>query len=303
MKAVCILILLMSSNAFAKRYAKTLFVEGKTSGKWTKFGRGHSGDLQNLLQILSRSQTGRLLIKKAKRKARSYGKTLTDVILPGEGSITDTTLVRRFSISDPSQVAYEMKSKVFINKNLNQSDAVLDLAHELTHFIYRQNFNPYQVNFTLPEFIRDTIEGVGGEVQAFMMECRVLNELFPKRLRARYSCKQIIDPKTGKLSYEVAVRRFYQVGAFFGHFHKKLKKHSLGQEFPEVSKKQATFISSAYGVPYPVAAYEEYVTVMNKVCENDKRRLTYLMKKNKSRSPASAVKKVEKSYLQRCSKY
>jgi hypothetical protein len=133
-----------------------------------------------------------------------------------------------------------------------------------------------------------------------MMECRVLKEIFPKQLMKRYNCRQIIDPNNGKLSYEKAVEKFYHVGAYYKHFNHKLEKHSMQDSFPKVTNDKASFISSAYGMPYPVAAYEEYVSVLNKVCANDKKRLVYLMKDNEGRSPASNVKKVEEEYQARC---
>ena len=69
----------------------------------------------------------------------------------------------------------------------------------------------------------------------------------------------------------------------------------------EVSSQKENFVSSAYGIPYPVAAFEEYLTVLNKVCENDKRRLNYYKEKG-SRLPAS-VNQVQQSYNTRCKSF
>lgn len=299
--ATYILILLVTSNA----YADYLFVEGKTSGnkKWTEYSENYKVTLTHLIQKIAQSKTGKDLLIKASRKAESYGKTLSQVIQPGDGSITDTTLIRRFMPSNPDQVTYESRSKVFINRNLNTYDAILDLSHELTHFVYREGFNPYKKNFSLDSFIKDTVEGKGGEVQAFMMECRILHELFPKKITSRYNCKKIIDPNTGKISRALAIKRFYQLGPYYSKFKGKLSNHGILTEFPDINNSGVSFVSSAYGMPYPVAAYHEYMTVLTKVCENDKKRIAYMQRSSApDRSPASLrFTKAKQDYLDRCS--
>lgn len=290
----------ISWNSFAKRQIVTIDMESVgLNHKWTDSYKSDELNVKSLILDLQKSKIGQKLIELAKEKSSEYGETLLDLIKPGYGSLTDTTLIRRFSISNPEHMAYETKSKIFINKNLNRYDAILDLAHELTHFIFRKSFNPYKKNFTLDEFIQNTIEGKGGEVEAFITECQVLKEIFPKQLSQRYSCKQIIDDTSGKLSFSHAIEKFYYIGHYFDEFKMKMEKHSLS--FPLVSRKDAIFISSAYGMPYPMAAYQEYVTVLNKVCDNDKKRLVYMMQKNNTREPASTVKKFEQDFTSRCS--
>lgn len=285
--------------------AEYLFVEGKSNynKRWSEFSSKDKLNLRNLLQKLAKSKTGKSLILKANNKAKTYGKTILDVVEAGSGSITDTTLIRRFSPSNPQSVSYETRSKVIINKNLNMYDAVLDLAHELTHFVYREGFNPYQKNFALDGFIKNTVEGTGGEVQAFIMECKVLYELFPKRIASRYNCKKIIDPSSGRISRDLAVKRFYSLGPYYSKFKNKLDNHGLLGHFPKITNDGVSFVSSAYGMPYPVAAYHEYMTVLTKVCENDKKRIAYMGRSSApERSPASLkIVKAKQDYLDRCS--
>jgi hypothetical protein len=283
-----------------------LFVEGDKKGKenkWTEFSQNPELNIQNLLQMLAKSQVGKELIQKATKKAKRDGTTLLQAIEPGSGSITDTTLIRRFSPSDPENVSYETRSKVYLNKNLTTYDAILDLAHELTHYVFREGFNPYQKNFSLEAFIKSTVEAEGGEVHAFLMECKILSELFPKQIANRYNCKKIIDPSTGKFSRELAVKKFYSLGGFFEKFNAKLAGHGISDHFPNISKDEVSFVSSAYGMPYPLAAYHEYMTVLGKVCENDKKRMAYIGRSAApSRSPASAqFNKARQEYLDRCS--
>ncbi len=95
-----------------------------------------------ILNLLKRSNEGQLLVNSAQDKILNYGKTIFDVLEYGDGSVTDTTLLRRFSPHNPFIVSYDSNSKIYLNKNLNIYHAVLDLAHELNHFVYREEFNP-----------------------------------------------------------------------------------------------------------------------------------------------------------------
>jgi len=183
---------------------------------------------------------------------------------------------------------------------LNQYDALLDLAHELTHFVYRKDFNPYVKNFSLDEFIQSTIEGEGGEVRAFITECKIAAQIFGGVRSGRSNCAAIQDGQ--EYSFSKAKEMFYQVGDHFHRFNKLLEIKKIRESFPELSDNKASFVSSAYGIPYPVAAFEEYVTVLNKVCQNDKKRLSYF-KQVPDRSPASKISAIEKSYESRCKNF
>ncbi len=81
---------------------------------------------------------------------------------------------------------------------------------------------------------------------------------------------------------------FYKVGNHFGDFKKDIEKFSLNEkDMPLASDGQANFISSAWGLPYPVAAVKEYTNIMDRVCKNDQNRLT-LMQNKLTRAPANA---------------
>ncbi|WP_408097268.1 hypothetical protein ACJVC5_19750 [Peredibacter sp. HCB2-198] len=282
---------------------KTIHVEGNMSANrsWMDYTSSQELNLKKLLELLSRSATGEQIIKEAQYKASRTGLTLQDVIRVGESSLTDTTLVRKFSPHSPEHVIYESRSVVYINKSLAWDDALLDLAHELTHYVYRESFNPYSDAFNAKDFIKGTIEGNGGEVQAFLTECRVLRELFSKTIQSRSNCQKIEDA-SGQLSFKKAVELFYHVGSYFDGFNKQLVKREIASSFSDLKDEKINFISSAYGVPYPVAALMEYDLVVSKVCENDKKRLAY-MQQGPKRGPASASDSQEKfvqNYSARC---
>lgn len=305
MKKFTTLILFAVSLNLHAMEEKTIHVEGAMSGNrtWMDYTSSQELNLKKLFELLSRSESGKKLLKEAQFKAARTGLLLEDVIKVGESSLTDTTLVRKFSPHSPEHVIYESRSVVYINKNLSWDDALLDLAHELTHFVYREGFNPYSETFNAKDFIKSTIEGHGGEVQAFLTECRVLKELFSRRVQSRSNCQKIEDA-SGQLSFTKAVELFYNIGSYYEGFHKQLEKRQISKNFSELNDQKINFVSSAYGVPYPVAALMEYDLVVNKVCENDKKRLAY-MQQGPSRGPASVNENQNKfiqSYNARCTK-
>ena len=116
--------------------------------RWTKLNRDEAEAIKMLVELLRNSPTGEKVLLKAQEKAHEQDETLWDILKVGDGSLTDTTLVRRFSPSRPDQMVYESRSKVFINRRLSVKDALLDMAHELTHFSFRKPFNPYQDSFS-----------------------------------------------------------------------------------------------------------------------------------------------------------
>jgi hypothetical protein len=290
-----------------ERQARVIHTEKRAAhtGNWLELGSNEQQSVVELIRLLEKSETGKKLLGQAQIRARETGRTLIDVISAGEGSLTDTTLIRRFTPENPDRVVYETRSVVTVNRHLRVREAVLDLAHELTHFTYRQAFNPYQTQFTLKSFVRSTVEGEGGEVEAFLIECQVLFELYPEAGSSNTHCQQIVDPLTGRLSKERGIQNFYRIGAFRDHFVKEMADFNLAEgDLPLLSGLEPLFISSAWGLPYPVAAFREYVTIMGRACENDLKRLE-ILKTSLGRAPASLesslrVRQLEGDYHSRC---
>lgn len=293
-----------------KREIQTIYTENINyqKMKWRFLAASENEAILELLKMIRSSDTGVKLITRAKSVAAEQGMTLTDVIIPSGGSLTDTTLIRKFNPSTPEHVAYESRTKVFLNRDLSVLDATLDLAHELAHFAFRSPFNPYVGHFDMKNFVTSTIEGRGGEVDAYLIECRVYDEVFRSRLGKKNNCELVKEKN--KYSRKMAINEFYKVGSFHGEFSKVLKELEINEkEFSFVTPKQVVFISSAYSLPYPLAAVKEYYTIMGKACENDRKRMAYARQTlgrapaSKKRSPSSlrAVEKLEMSYLKRCS--
>lgn len=253
---------------------------------WYRSNRSDEENFRRLVEGLKKYTIGKKVIEKATEKAAQQGLTLFDVIAIGDGSLTDTTLIRRFSASNPVSVMYETRSKLYLNKHLKTLDALLDFAHELTHYTYREAFNPYDSRFHLKDFIKSTVEGRGGEVDAYLVECKVLQELLPGIGFSRSNCHKVFDQKLGSISKELGIREFYKVGSHFDNLKKDLDKFGVtADELPQASSSEALFISSAWGLPYPVAAVKEYINIMDRVCKNDQNRIG-LMQEKIGRSPA-----------------
>ncbi|MFA6237688.1 MAG: hypothetical protein WC635_10210 [Bacteriovorax sp.] len=283
---------------------------------WYKKNKTDEENFKRLVNGLKNVPSGKSIVEKATEKAAQRGFTLYDVIAIGDGSLTDTTLIRRFAASNPAQVMYETRSKVYLNRHLRTLDALLDFAHELTHYTYREAFNPYDHHFALKDFIKGTVEGRGGEVDAYLVECKVLFELLPGSSSGRSNCFKVFDKKLGTVSKELGIQEFYKVGQHFKNFKKDIEKFSLNEkDLPQATDSEAMFISSAWGLPYPVAAVKEYTNIMDKVCKNDQNRLT-LMQNKISRAPAStdgpelesresqnAYKTMFEDYRVRCEKF
>lgn len=305
------LTIILSSMAHATgRRARVLFVENDIHNKdrWIDINPDEKESLKELIKLLMKSSKGKQVLLKAKQKAEKHGKTLLDVIHSAKVSTADTTLIRRFFADNPYDVVYELRSRIYLSRNLPVIDGVLDLAHELTHYISRTPFNPYQQNFNLLDFIKSTIEGRGGEADAYMTECIILKELFPQEEHHNSNCSLLIDAKTGKHSKKLAIKKFYQVGGDLSDFLYRIKQFKISmKDLPFLSDEEPLYISSAYGLPYPIAALEEYLSIMKRVCINDRKRLE-IMKKNLLRLPASQQKssrssnyqKVNAIYKKRC---
>lgn len=304
---VLFLFTLFLENSFPyERKEKTLFDNRRFDYKqnWLRIGDEPDESLRLMVGLLQKSPIGKKLILAAKRKANDYGQTFYEIIKVGSGSITDTTLIRKFSPSNPSQVIYETRSKVYIDKNLSLFNAVLDLAHELTHYTRRTAFNPYNSNFSLKDFIKSTVEGKGGEVEAYIVECQVMGELFPRLKNKKSNCEKVYDYSLGSYQKKLGIKQFYRVGDYLKEFiNLKNNWEPKESDFPYLTGRDPIFVSSAYGLPYPVAAIREYQSIMSKVCRNDKKRLELLRAKYEEEEPKIEISAKSKFYRKLASSF
>ena len=102
----------------------------------------------------------------------------------------------------------------------------------------------------------------------------------------------------------MGIRNFYRIGEAFDTIFGLDEGDGFDvDDFPYASNETPLFISSAYGLPYPIAAIKEYLLIMKKVCRNDQKRIAYFLK---NRTPASSQKEVFNSlnisFRKRCHK-
>ena len=274
-------------------------VKENKNQRWTTLASTHKESISILLEVLKKSPVAKKIIDQAELKAAKAGKDLIELIHPGEHSITDTTLIRHFSASNPLAVTYETKSQVFLNTDHHIEDALLDLAHELVHFVHKEAFNPYGEHFDFHDFLESTLEGRGGEIQAYLHECAVMADIMRSRFLKDENCQQVYYPTNEERSMERGKSAFYQLGEFKSLFLEEIQQFQLSENhFPYLSGREASFISSAYGLPYPLASLREFKQIMSRVCRNDQERYKYL-----GRSPSSVGEKLQKDLDKRCSPF
>ena len=309
-----LLVLFISISSYSKSFnQKVLFWKGHSysvKDPWVFLSTNEAERFEILLDFLGRSKAGEKLILESKVKAKELAeeKEFLSFFKIGQTSLTDTTLSRHFPPSNPQNISYTSHSVVYLDENLSVEDAILDLAHELTHFSKRPTTNPYSEYFDLEFYIESTILGQGGESEAFISECMVMRDLFLDRFNQDKNCLELNAVESGSLTQRLVARKlFFKLGKYAGDFRKSLSKHHLsGDHFPHTDSGKPVFISSNYDLPYPVAAVAEFESIMERVCKNDERRLGYLKKQldgKVNRSPASVSYHEEQSKLLRRCKY
>ncbi len=235
--------------------------------------------LPELLELLRTTPTGKALLAKAQAKDQKF---LTQ-IYKGRVSFTENTYSRSYSLLD-GQEEIHVSETITIGDSLAKSDAVVDLAHELTHFAYKQFMSPYHLELTKTEFIHNGIEGRGGELDAFAVECRVAWELQKKYLNFpdHSLCKHY---RVGELGFSRALAKqdYYAVGKIVSK-----SDASLLQSFPAYSQKLPVFTSSYAHLPYPLALAKEYEDTRRSACENNAKKYKLIASQStKGRAPSS----------------
>lgn len=225
--------------------------------------------IADLLVKLERTKTGQELVAKARQFAQQrYQLPLDQFIAPGPHSATDITYLRRFSPLNPNAVQYEERVKVTLDEDLNPTQALLDLAHELVHFVHRKRQNPYLIWPSLSDYVRETVLGSGGEAQALALECQIKFE---------YLGPWPAQDPCGQLQRFGAEKTFFRMGAQRETFALELKKEGLSSSlFPELSPETAIFESSVTGLTYPLSALYEHRRLSTLLDLQEKRRQTHL---------------------------
>lgn len=248
--------------------------------------------LSKVLQILESAPTGKVLLQYARSKE------IINRIYSGAVSKTDAVITRRFDIKSQQEFR-ERKVEIHLNLNQPEVEATLDLAHELTHALAPMSVDPYDAKLKVEDYIRNGIEGVGGEADALATECTVSGELKSQGVImndarcARYQ-KALSSSQTE--ARNIILKDFYRVGYWLP----PLRGVIATIKFPHLSGREPILYSSTGRKPYPMALYEEFRQISKLACENTQRRVALLP----SRSPASENESAQALHgflLARCS--
>lgn len=251
---------------------------------------GHADTAFTLATTLSRleqSQSGRALVEKAMSTWNLTQKTeLLGKLKWGSSSRTDAVLIRRYDVETGLE-SRERKVTVYLKEHQTLNNTVLDMAHELVHATTRPEWDPYDPTLTPARYIKTSIEGTGGEVEAVLTECQIGAELGVSDMTSR--CQKYLGKTRTPFQVNERIRQdFYRVGKWLSEI-----KSTLGPElsqFPLLSAESPALYSSTGGAPYPASLLEEYRQMTAVACANTKRRME---SPSPERAPASERRTTE----------
>lgn len=248
------------------------------------------GSVQELLGVLKQSKTARNLLK----KATDRDPKIWEKIKMADASYTESVFARSYSLLDGGE-EIKIRHKVHLKRDLEFADAVLDLAHELVHYNHKAVLDPYSADFTLENFVRNGIEGEGGELEAFRKECLVSWELEKKI--ANFPKHKLCLPyrKKGTFSLERARKDYYAIGGW------KVQE-SVKKTLSEIHHSKIVFTSSYANKPYPVALVEEFYATKQAACTNNQKKYRLIASQTKAGRVLASIDTLERE-KERLEKY
>lgn len=222
--------------------------------------------LRPIIEQVIRTPTGSKLLARVKARDPDYLKK----VQVGRVSQTETTYSRSFSlVSNEERV--KIDKTLILRSRQNRQNMLFDFVHELTHYLEKVPKNPYDFSITAKQFIEDGIEGQGGELAAFAVECHVYQELKNLGEPLRHSlCDRFLQPAQGEgvQSYRfdkaAAKREFYFVGS---ENYPRLRKI-----LRQVARQKSVFISSTGQASYPYSLLQEFRRLRETACANNKKK-------------------------------
>lgn len=231
--------------------------------------------LVSLLSTLNHLEVGQGLLNGAKKNwgLKKLSEMAGTQVQWGSVSRTDTLLTRHFNPKTGKEVR-KREITIFLKENQPDTEALLDLVHELVHMTSRPSFDPYDPSLTPSQYVKVSIEGKGGEVDAVMTECMAEEELrlkfhYPQKRCQSYSRKILLEEMREQIRKD-----FYKTGKWYSYVVEKLGKDK--DQLDVLSAEVPQFYSSTGRAPYPVALYHEFEELTESACENTVRRIQSL---------------------------
>ena len=211
---------------------------------------------EEIKSVIRRQPEGQALLSKFENTPANETHELD---LSAETSHTDAVISRKYNLKTEKE-STTREVVIHLRQHAKLESVVLDLVHELVHAVKGGGIDPYDPELTADQYIQQTLEGAGGEVEAVWTECRFMQSM---------KWGSDVDPRCDRYQKELtktAIRNdFYKVGS-----HKAfLERHTR----VPVSGETPLFISSTGDAPYPLALFEEYQELTKQACRNAERRI------------------------------
>jgi hypothetical protein len=264
------LCLILQVYVFGVAFAAAAEPRSTTTIKELSFGK--------ILEWVQKTPTGSRLIQEFKdQKKVVSSEELAQWVLKGRVSKTDAVLIRHYQASTGEETREKLVT-VYYNPDQPLEEVIFDLVHELYHATAQPLWDPYDPELTVESYIKNSIEGKGGEALAVQAECQAYLELKSKyKLKSRRCDRYILNQK---VAYQTILEDFYRVGGALG----ELKKNKVDlSQFPFLKSEKVKLYSATGNSPYPVSLLREYKALTEVACENTLKR----SKSQKSRSVAS----------------
>ena len=216
-------------------------------------------ELQSAFDLLALTPTGRMALVKAKMAN-----------LPiHEGNVSKTEIsITRTRKGSEEQIAFH--TQILIAKEKDPVFQALDLAHELVHALSPKQ-NPFDPKLNPESYVKQGIEGQGGEADAIAQECKVgkelpgLKESVSALIKAR--CQYVWQTESDSKKWK---HSFYYLGQYYQEFLavlEQIKEPEAKGWDQKIEVKSPLFSSAVAHKPYPLALLEEYVSITRTICE------------------------------------
>ena len=247
-------------------------------------------DWKPALDLIQKTPTGRgILVKALEYWGLKDRGELSRFLRWAAVSKTDSVLTREYDVQTGSE-RRNRRVLVYIRKDQPLNEVALDLVHELVHATRGGGWNPYDPEMTLGRYVHESIDGLGGEVDAVLTECYFKQELLGPEGFLKSRCARYQSEKSATALDAEKIRvDFYRVGKWYSDVVEQLGRESM--LFPALSKDAPRFFSSTASTPYPAALIDEYRELNREACRNTLRRLGVV------RSMASALWEPDESLI------
>jgi hypothetical protein len=209
------------------------------------------------MDTLSDSVAGRTIIRRA-ANALTGGDTEALTALVEPGRVSEAIVATRRSF-DGRTTQKSRSVRIQLESSADLLEAATGLAHELVHAA-SSNIDAYEPHLTAGNYVRQAIDGPGGEVEAVLVQCEVERELVKRGVSGTSHCDALEE-----LSQNSVREKLWSTGSYHSE-----ARAALGNEADDLplSSDSADMVSALEGTPYPLALAHAYAEMNRNVCDN-----------------------------------